>query len=126
MKPLFWPFLLIVACSAQAQEFTINGTVRDDLNGESLIGATIFNPRSRQGATTNNYGLYSLTQTSDSVVLQISYVGYKPSSIKFLLTKDTTLNIGLSNGTLLLEIVIQETATDKIQESSRMGTIDVP
>ncbi|HTE29739.1 MAG TPA: TonB-dependent receptor [Chryseolinea sp.] len=126
MKPLFLSFLLIIVCSAHAQEFTINGTVRDDLSGESLIGATIFNPRSHQGATTNNYGLYSLTQTRDSVTLHISYVGYKPSSIKFLLTKDTTLNIGLSNGTLLQEIVIQETATDKIQESSRMGTIDVP
>ena len=125
MKSLFLLILVLISCCAHAQKFTINGSIKDQDTGESLIGATFFNLRTLQGTTTNNYGFYSITQSRDSVDLRVSFVGYESFNLKFFLSQDTTLNIGLTNGTTLQEIVI-EGAEDKIQETSRMGTIDVP
>ena len=116
----FFPF-----CS-QAQKFTINGSVKDQNTGENLIGASIFNIVTSQGTTANTYGYFSITLPRDSVDLNISYVGYQPRRIKFLLARDTTLVIGLTGGTELQEVVIKGSVEDKIQESTRMGTIDVP
>jgi hypothetical protein len=118
---------LVLYCTAsQAQKFTLNGSIKDLNTGENLIGATLFNIRTAQGTTSNNYGFYSITQSRDSVYIRVSYVGYETRTLKFLLSGDTTINIGLASGTTLREVVVTGTAEDKIQESSRMSTIDVP
>ena len=118
--------LSLVTCFAQAQKFTVNGSIKDLKTGENLIGATIFNPRTLQGTTTNTYGFYSFTQIRDSIYLRVSYVGYEPVLVKFILSNDTTINIGLNYSSTLKEVVITGSPDDKIQESSHMGTIDVP
>lgn len=126
MKYFYLTCLTFLPFFASAQKFTINGTVKDLNSGENLIGASLYNLRTNQGTTANNYGFYSITQPRDSVVLRVSYVGYEPRYLKFFLSKDTTLQIGLTSGTTLQEVIIRGSAEDKIQESSRMGTIDVP
>ncbi|WP_276374180.1 TonB-dependent receptor [Chryseolinea sp. H1M3-3] len=126
MKSLFCLIFGLLSCYAQAQKFTIDGSIKDNATGETLIGATIFNPKTLQGTTTNTYGFYSFTQSRDLVYLRVSYVGYGPVSLKFFLSRDTTINIGLVYESTLKEIVIEGKAEDRIQESTRMGTIDVP
>lgn len=126
MKVLFAAIILLTASSANAQKFTISGSVKDAGSGENLIGATVYNIRSLQGTTSNTYGFYSMTLPQDSVHLRISYVGYESQILSFLLTRDTTINIGLINGSTLKEIVISGTAEDQVQETTRMSTIDVP
>ena len=126
MKSLYLLTLTLLTFCVYAQKFTIRGSVKDHSSGESLIGATLYNIRTAQGTTTNTYGFYSLTQSKDSIYLRVSFVGYEPQLLKFLLTRDTTIHIGLSEGTTLNEVVVTGTSEDKIQESSRMSTIDVP
>jgi outer membrane receptor for ferrienterochelin and colicin len=125
MKSLCLLFGLL-SFNSYAQKFTINGSIKDSKTGEHLIGATIFNPKTQQGTTTNVYGFYSFTQPRDSVLIRISYVGYEPVLLKFLLSRDTTINIGLAYGTTLKELVVEGNADDRIQETTRMGTIEVP
>jgi hypothetical protein len=123
--------LLIVLCLVAtsffvfAQKHTISGYIKDVSNGESLIGASVFNIKSQQGTTTNNYGFYSITQPIDSIYLRVSYVGYETSTIKFFLRRDTTINVELSSGTQLKEVEIMGSA-EEIQESTQMSSIDVP
>lgn len=126
MKVLYPAVLLLVSSFVHAQKYTISGSVKDAANGESLIGASIYNLHSRQGTTANHYGFYSLTLPQDSVSLQISYVGYESRLVRFFLSKDTTINFNLVSGSTLEEVVISATAEDQIQETTRMGTIDVP
>jgi hypothetical protein len=126
MKLLYLLALVFFAFCSQAQKFTISGAVRDQSSGEDLIGASIYNVRSGQGTTANNYGFFSITLPKDSIRLHVSFVGYESRVIKFFLSKDTTLQINLANGTLLNEVVVTSTAEDRIQESTRMGTIDIP
>ena len=127
MRTLYFIAVLnVVTWFAQAQKFTVNGAIKDLQTGENLIGATIFNPRTLQGTTTNTYGFYSFTQIRDSIYLRVSFVGYEPVLVKFILSKDTTINIGLNYNSTLKEVVITSSSDDKIQENSQMGTIDVP
>ncbi len=106
------------------QKHTISGTVKSLTSGENLIGASIYSIRNGKGTTANNYGFYSLTLDRDSVTLRFSYVGHQPLVVNFLLSGDTTVNINLDDGTQLQEIVIS--ADEEIQETTRMGTIDIP
>ena len=69
MKVLYATVLLLVSSLAQAQKFTISGTVKDAASGEFLIGASVFNTPSLQGTTANNYGFYSLTPRTYSPLL---------------------------------------------------------
>jgi outer membrane cobalamin receptor len=110
----------------EAQKFTIHGTIKEDGSGENLIGASVYNKRTGQGTITNTYGFYSFTQEADSVDLIFSYVGHQPKQIKFILSRDTTVAVSLMSGTALDEVVITESREEQVQETTRMGTIDVP
>jgi hypothetical protein len=109
------------------QKITISGFVRDHASGESLIGASIFSPEFKQGTTSNTYGFYSFTiPKEDSVLLRITYVGYQPQQLKFKVSRDTTINVALIIGNTLQEVVVEGSQDEAIQNSTRMGTIDIP
>ena len=79
-----------------AQRFTILGSVKDSLTGESLIGAYIYINDIKQGVTTNSYGFYSITIPNGEYELSISYVGYKTAIIEVIISKTTFLDINLA------------------------------
>ncbi len=56
---------------------TLSGYVHDAENGETLIGVTLYDKKSRQGTTTNPYGFFSLTLPQDTLLLRVSYLGYQ-------------------------------------------------
>lgn len=126
MKATHTLILVLAFVYAEAQKVTINGFIKDQNSGESLIGAGIYSLKTGQGTTSNTYGFYSITLPADSVHLRISYIGYEPQTLRFLAVKDTSINISLTSGTYLKEIVVEGSAEDRIQERSRMSTIDVP
>src|SRR5688572_21559605 len=112
MKALYLLAVLLPLCS-NAQKFTISGSIKDQNSGENLIGASIYNTATAQGTTANTYGFYSLTLPADSVHLRISYVGYETQTLRFLLSKDTSISIGLSAGTVLQEVVVTGNREDQ-------------
>lgn len=57
---------------------TLRGIIRDESNGEVLIGASISKLKSSQGVVTNNYGYYSLSLSPERHVISINYLGYNP------------------------------------------------
>lgn len=128
----FWLILLFILpyCSVIAQSkvnrYTISGYIADAQSGERLIGATIYEANSKQGTVSNTYGFYSLTLDEDSVDLQYSYVGYGSKKEKFQLEANRVLNIQLENFALLDEVQIIAERAERIEQNSRMSTIDVP
>ncbi len=126
MKAIYLVIGLLAFHHGLSQKFTISGSVKDKHTGENLIGSSIYDLHSQRGTSSNTYGFFSLTLAKDSVHLRVSYVGYEPTLIRFVMTKDTVINVGLTSGTTLGEVVISGTTEDRIQETTRMGTIDVP
>ncbi|MCW9707477.1 TonB-dependent receptor [Fodinibius salsisoli] len=124
-KALLCVSLFIIAVQPLfAQKYTISGYVKDEVTGEVLIGANIYNVDNQNGASTNNYGFFSYTTSRDSVELLVSYVGYQSERIILDLDKDVELNIGLTAGKELDEVVV--TADQPIEEETRMSTVTVP
>ncbi|MEJ0031669.1 MAG: carboxypeptidase-like regulatory domain-containing protein [Bacteroidota bacterium] len=102
--------LLVLGClDLCAQSRTISGYVRDQSNGESIIGASIFDNRQDKGTASNTFGYYSLTTPYDSAILTVSFVGYDVRRLKIAITHDTTMVIFLHGKvwTKLLSAVIK-------------------
>lgn len=100
-------FLLLVPAILFAQKkHTLSGTVFDDKNKETLIGASMYIEETKTAFNTNEYGFYSVTLPAGDYTLTISYVGYKNFQEKISLTQDTKKNILLSGDTNALDEVV--------------------
>jgi len=67
----------IVITPKKITEQTIHGHVRDNANGEQLIGASVQIPELKVGVTTNQYGFYSISVPAGNYLLRISKPGYQ-------------------------------------------------
>jgi hypothetical protein len=127
MKKIFVLSLFIV-CSyfLSAQKHTISGYVSDKKTQEKIIGAVVYDSKTKLGTTTNTYGFFSLTLPSDSIRLLTSYIGFAAQYKSFFLNKDIQLNIDLipANELQTIEIVADE--SERIEERTRMSTINIP
>jgi hypothetical protein len=110
---------------ANAQtNYTISGYVREKGSRESLIGANLYIPSLKSGASTNNYGFYSVTiPATDSLFVVVSFVGYKTLLFKFSHQTDREFNIDMEADGLLDEVVVEadkeyEMVSEKVQMSS--------
>ncbi len=120
-------FLLCISIAAQSQQHTISGYISDAKTGERLIGANVFEPSLKIGATTNSYGFYSISlPATDSIRLFVSYVGFQSQIIRLQLKKDESININLQHSVTLSEVVITSSRTEQIQDRTQMSRIDLP
>jgi hypothetical protein len=89
--------LLILTCVqlSFAQKFTISGTVKEAKTGEPIIGAKIYDLKSKKGTPSNEYGFYSITLPKDSVYLRVSYIGYTAMEYQFDGVKNYALSVDL-------------------------------
>ena len=110
-------------CAQTEQKFTISGTISDKATGETFIGATVrLLDRPGLGATSNEYGFFSITAPAGVYTLQVRYVGYENFSQKIDLTKtNQQLDIALSDGTTLNEITIKAAKVNENIERPLMG-----
>ncbi len=81
----------------------VSGVVTDAGNGEPLIGASVFIKGSTVGTITDIDGSYSI-DASATDILVVSFVGY--TEIEELVGSRSTVNVGLSVGELLSEVVV--------------------
>ena len=98
-------FLILTSPMIAQQQVRISGSVKDKLNGESLIGANIVEQGTINGITTDYNGYFSIVVNANST-LQISYLGYKNNLVRFNIKKDTIINVFLNPNTEQLDEVI--------------------
>ena len=116
-KVIFILFLLASAYIASAQNLTLSGYVRDKATGETLIGASIYEKADPSvGTATNTYGFFSLTLPTDSVNLNVAYIGYQSEAYLFLLKANQTLNVGIKQSATLREVEIVAEKYERIEE----------
>lgn len=114
--------------SAQAK-YTVNGYIKDASSGETLIGANIFLENDPAvGTVSNTYGFYSITLPAGKYRLIFSYLGYQLTVREVDLLQNIDLNVDLSPGIEMQEIVIEaksEEEDDNV-ESTSMGRVNLP
>lgn len=118
-------FMLLLPLAGWAQNATLSGTVTDSRTGETLIGATVVDARSGKGTVTNVYGHYSLTLRRDSVVVKVSFVGYRPQEFAMRLDRNRELNVELSPSVQLDEVTVTAERTGDTR-SSQMSAVQMP
>jgi len=102
-------FLLLPYVFLAQEKFTLKGTITDSASNETLIGVNVIIPSEQTGATTNEYGFYSITLPEGQYEVVISYLGYANIKETINLTSNQTRNYQLEESTESLdEVVITE------------------
>jgi outer membrane receptor for ferrienterochelin and colicin len=107
-----------------SQNFTLSGYVKDGRSGETITGVNVYNKTNpQQGASTNNYGFYSLTMPKGTYTVKISFVGYADREIEVNLSENTQKNVELTEGVELQAVVVTAEPKDKNVSKTEMGTV---
>lgn len=124
MKYMTFLFSLFITSSVLlAQSFTISGYINDKKNGETLIGAVaLVSNNAIIGATSNEFGFYSLTLPQGNYELAYSFIGYQEQTINVSLTENKTINIDLEEISANLdEVIVSATKANEKIRQSKMG-----
>ncbi len=117
---------VIISCLGQGQ-FTISGYVKDAVTGETLVGANIYHHSNPSlGTASNNYGFFSLSLPSGDYKLVCSYLGYADRYLELSLDQNIELNLELSQGLEMDEVVVSAQQADHNVTSTEMGQVDIP
>lgn len=111
-----WSFSLFLVFGLTAfgvAQKKVSGTVTDASNGDALIGANVLVKGSGTGTITDIDGTYSLS-ASEGDVLVFSYAGYTDQEV--VVGASSTVNVSLSAGKLLDEVVVVGYGTQKSKE----------
>jgi len=108
----------------QAQErTTVNGTIKDKLTGESIMGAVIkIDQLANVVVTSNEYGFYAISLPKGKYVLRISFVGYEEKKISVLLDSSLSIPVFLESKNQLAEVVVESKRKDDNLIKAQMGT----
>lgn len=98
----------------------------DSASCESLIGANVYEVVSHSGTFTNPFGFYSLTLPEGETQLSFSYLGYDSEHSRFMLDKDTVINISLVSNNRLSEVVVLSDRKEVGIRSNRMSAQEIP
>lgn len=108
-KILITTFLLLFSTTLllAQQKFTISGTIKDKKNGETIIGVTLYPIEiSGIGASSNEYGFYSLTLPKGKYHIVSSFIGYKSDTILINLNANIKSDRLMSDNALLMKEVV--------------------
>lgn len=86
---------LIFSYTVHAQMVSVSGYVKNQLTGEAIKDATVFESNSGIGTITNNDGFYRLLLIQEQQKLEISSPDYIPYASTFKLVTDTVIIVEL-------------------------------
>ncbi len=96
-----------IACAQDPAKVTLSGTVSDSLTGETLIGASVMLiGETTTGASTNEYGFYSITVPPGTYTVKCTYIGYTVRTATIALSANKKLDMKLGAGSDLKEVVV--------------------
>ncbi len=124
-----WFYVLVVflvtplaTIAQQEDKYTLSGYVKDSANGESLVGANVIVEGEGKGATTNQYGFFSLTLPEGDYKIRFTFLGFRKKTKRVQLNDDKRLNIELSNEAIQKdEVVIEGEKKDRNVTGTEIG-----
>ena len=111
-------WLIAASCQLHAQQIEVKGSVADPA-GEPIIGATIMEKGSKNGAITDIDGNFKL-KADAKAMLEVSYIGYETQTVKAAPTLNIVLNEVASQ---LNEVVVTGYTTQR--KADLTGAISV-
>ena len=117
MKKILITLILFISIQTFSQQ--INGLITDKKTGESLIGASVINVNTKQGASTDFDGLFTIEYQTLPITIEVSYIGYETLQLNIEEDLKTQLKIELSKDKLILDLITitDSRLTKKLKES---------
>jgi carboxypeptidase-like protein/TonB-dependent receptor-like protein len=105
---------------SSTEKFTLSGTIKSKLKGETLIGVSI--RTGIYGTTSNEYGFYSLTLDKGEYTVEFTAVGMQSKMEAIVLDKNITLNVFLDEEIKAIDsIVVTAQSKARSISSPQMG-----
>lgn len=93
--PVLFLFLLLLTDFTYGQG-TLRGTITDQINGETLVGASVIIIGTSHGTATNLEGEYEVRRVPvGDVQVRYSYIGYESKVIDLTITEDTVITLDI-------------------------------
>ncbi|MFT7606543.1 MAG: hypothetical protein ACI8VT_004146 [Saprospiraceae bacterium] len=117
----FLPDLISAQTEGKVQNLTISGYINDSQNGETLIGASVYVKELQTGATSNEYGFYSISIPAGTYNLEYSYIGFETIKRAINLKENITLSLEMGGAIELVEVVVTSEAADRNVSTTEMS-----
>ena len=118
--------LTCVFAEPPVERISLSGNIKDETNGEALIGVTVSIKELKSGAVTNSYGFYSLSVPRGNYTVEVSYVGYQSVTKKIALTQPVKLDLEIkSAANEIKEVVVSSHRRDANITMNRMSAQQV-
>jgi len=127
MYCFFFLFILGAVPVTAQNKYTVSGFVKDSLNGETLIGATVAVKGQTKAIASNQYGFFSITLSEGDYVLVCSFIGYRDKEVAVKLTADRNYNFDvLPKFYSIEEVVVSSKKRDANVRNAQMGKFTLP
>ncbi len=125
LKLLFAILFVMFTKTAAAQIYTVSGYVSDTNSSEKILNATIIADSGKVIVVTNNHGFYSINLPAGRHLLEVRGAGYFLKSKVINIAKDEFVNWELQEGKELGPVTITVGRTERIEQSTRTGNINL-
>ncbi len=101
--------ILSIYTAASAQNYTVNGMVKDGKTNDPIIGAAVFElSDATVGTATDTEGFFSLNFKKSHIFLKVAYIGYKDTVFEINLHSDTALIVNMLSETDISEVEVED------------------
>lgn len=117
-------FLLAISAAFGQENATISGYINEESSGEPIIGGQVYVPSLQKGASTNEFGFYSLTLPKGPYQLIYRGAGLPEDTLDINLTNDTVIKTELGKSIKIEEVEINAKKADNVN-STKIGQIEL-
>ena len=86
--------------------YSVYGLIKENVSGEPLADATVWQPSLQKGSLSNAFGHYTLLLPEGKQVLLISYAGYHTRKLELDLTANTRIDLSLEPRDNIQEVTV--------------------
>jgi TonB-linked SusC/RagA family outer membrane protein len=116
LKPSLWLFAILLACGAwQTQAQTVSGKVVDGSNGDPLVGATVREDGTTNGASTDVDGNFTLRVSKSPTTLVISVVGFAEQRVTA--AAGSPVSVTMEADAALSEVIVTALGIERQQKT---------
>ena len=123
---LIFFFVIGIIHHVAGQRHMFHGYIMDDITGEKLVNAHIFEKATGKGSVSDINGYFTLPVSSGDHTFNISYIGYQPLKLKLDVSSDTTIQVKLIKNSNLDEVNVYANEFSSELAKTQMSSFQVP
>ena len=117
--------LVLISLQSYGQEHTFSGRIVNQLDGETLFGATVSTSDFKYGTVTNEYGYYTLNIPDGNYTIVFSNMGFETLQKEITINNNQVLNVALKEAINQIEGVTISAQEAHVKDKIRKPQMSV-